>query len=80
MKRRPTRKDLLKVISRLQDLTGVARAIATDDRNKNRYAKTDKALETAFNLCVEALGQDPPVKTTGEWGKSPDDDVWKDAV
>ena len=52
-KRRPTRRDLLVVVGRLQDLVGEARA-AFHDRNPNRQEETDSALYRALMLCIDA--------------------------
>jgi len=68
-KRRPTRRDLLVIIGRLQGLVGEATA-NNHDRNPNRYAETMGALEDAFDLCVEALSKDPPQKDTGPWSSA----------
>ena len=67
MKRRPTRRDLLIVIGRLQAKIGRAMS-ANNDRNPHRQAATDGALREALALCTEARGHDPPIdRPTGPW-------------
>lgn len=69
MKRKPTRRDLLIVIGRLQDKIG--RAMAEDnDRNPNRAAQVQGVLTEAFDLCNEARAQDPSIEDNlGPWGE-----------
>lgn len=72
-RRRPTRRDLLVVVARLQGLVG--RAIAENgDRNPNQLAKVTMALERAHALCVAASAQDPPVRLSGPWAEGADAD------
>ena len=66
MKRKPTRRDLLIVINRLQGLVGSIGGTA-GDRNPNRAAQLDALQDVALNLCIEALSQDPPVEPSGPW-------------
>lgn len=70
MKRKPTRRDLLIVIGRLQNLIGIARG-ANNDRNRERQAQVDGRLEEAHNLCIEARSFDPPLEDTGPWSGPP---------
>jgi hypothetical protein len=72
MKRKPTRRDLLIIIGRLQDLNGQIR-IVFHDRNPNREEDVQKLLTEQFQLCVEARNWDPPIMTdSGPWGKPGD--------
>ena len=67
-RRRPTRRDLLVLIGRLQDAIG--RGIAAyDGEGKTRADDIHAALDPAFDLCIEARSFDPPV-TGGPWEAS----------
>jgi hypothetical protein len=69
MKRKPTRRDLLVVIGRLQHLVGLADAL-NHDRNPNRHAEVHGTLEEALKLCIEVRSQDPPIDHhSGPWGE-----------
>lgn len=70
MLRKPTRRDLLVVVGRLQDLIGQASASHGNDRDPDGFEKGMKHLETAFRLCVNALGHDPPIASTGPWAST----------
>jgi hypothetical protein len=59
--RRPGRQELLRVIGELQQLTGEARSVYSNDRDPSRADKLDPLLARAFDLCVEALGFDGPL-------------------
>lgn len=73
MKRRPTRRDLLIVVARPQNLVGRAMA-CNGDRNPNRSADVQGTLNAALELCIDALGQDPPLeKPNGPWAAGPDE-------
>jgi hypothetical protein len=65
-KRKPTRRDLLIVVGRLQELVGHALS-RNHDRNHNRQADVDGTLHEAIRLCIEARSYDPPLKDTGPW-------------
>jgi hypothetical protein len=69
VKRKPTRRDLLVVVGRLQDLTGEALAKHGNDRNPDGFEQGMLALNEAFQLCIEATAQDPPLKQTGPWAQ-----------
>lgn len=58
--RKPTRKDLVKTIQRLQDLIGRAKGAAWNDRDPNRMDNIQKPLKEGFDLCVNALSSEPP--------------------
>ena len=66
-RRKPTRRDLLVVVSRLQTLIGRAHACAGNDQDKNRLANTQGVLNEAFELCLAARSQDPPADEDGPW-------------
>lgn len=66
LKRKPTRRDLLIVVGRLQCLVGHALS-RNHDRNQNRQADVDGTLHEAMRLCIEARSYDPPLKDSGPW-------------
>ena len=68
VKRKPTRRDLLIVIGRLQRLIGFAKG-ANNDRNQNRFAHVDVALAVAHDLCIDARSFDPPVEGRSPWAE-----------
>lgn len=69
LKRKPTRRDLLVVIGRLQDLIGQAMAAHGNDRNPDGFEQGQDALDAAHALCVAATRQDPPIKSSGPWAE-----------
>ena len=80
--RKPTRRDLLQVIGRLQHLVGSAMSV-NHDRNPHSHAQTTAALEDAHSLCIEALGQDPPEASDPSgigWGDNSNDNRYKRRV
>lgn len=69
-KRRPTRRDLLVVIARLQGYVGSAKAYHGNDRNPDGFELGQNELDKAFDLCVEVAAYDRPVsRTSGPWGE-----------
>lgn len=58
--KKPGRRELLKVITRIQDLAGKAKGAYQDDRAVERWSKVIEPLEEIFNLCVNARRMDPP--------------------
>ena len=58
--KKPTRKDLLKVISRLQGLIGSVQGVYDNDRAENRADRLYPLLKEALDLCVQARSFDPP--------------------
>lgn len=67
-RRKPTRKDLLVVIARLQDAIGEARMYYEDDRNPNGLEQGRAVLTRAHDLCIDASSYDPPKsKLRGPW-------------
>jgi hypothetical protein len=78
-KRKPTRRDLLVVIGRLQNLIGSLDGIA-NDRNPNRAAQIQAVSRHGMNLCIAATGFEPPVKASGPWAPVGDEDLaWRQA-
>lgn len=59
---KPTRQQLLRGITSLQDLFGKAMAYHGNDRDPNGFEKGSKALEQAHELCIELRGFDPICK------------------
>ena len=67
-RRRPTRRDLLVVVARLQDAIG--RGIAAYDcEGSSRAGDVHEALRPAFSLAIEALSQDDPFVNSGPWSE-----------
>lgn len=58
--KKPSRKELVSVIQRLQGLIGRAQGSAWNDRDPNRMDNIQKPLAEGFNLCVDALTFEPP--------------------
>ena len=71
MKRKPTRRDLIVVIGRLQAMIGSADA-SNHDRNPNRQAQVHDMLLRALRLCIAARGFDPPIEDSGPWSEKSD--------
>lgn len=55
---KPTRRELIVAISRLQDLVGRAQGSAQNDRSANRLAEVLADLGEAFDLCITIVGED----------------------
>lgn len=68
-KRKPTRRDLLIVVGRLQGLAGAASA-RNNDRNQNRHADVHGVLQEMLDLCIEARSYEPPLEDSGPWAGS----------
>ena len=64
--KRPTRRDLLCVIARLQSLAGDASAAIQNDRSLDRARDVDRSLKEALSLCLLATGSDDPVQPDEE--------------
>lgn len=58
--KKPSRRELLKVVSELQDLIGEAVAAHANDRDPDAFVKVQTPLEKAFELCIQARSFDPP--------------------
>lgn len=68
MKRKPTRRDLLVVIGRLQSLFSKLPGAASD-RNPNRASDIKRIADAGLNLAIDALEQDDPIThRLGPWG------------
>ena len=70
MRRKPTRRDLLVIIGRLQVLVGQAAMAYGNDRGTDRATQVFEPLREAENLCIAARGQDPPIDPSGPWAKN----------
>lgn len=66
-RRKPTRRDLLVVIQRLQHAIGSAIGSYMDDRSPSRADNVLGALRPAFDLAIEAQDHDQSVTQTGPW-------------
>jgi hypothetical protein len=72
-KRRPTRRDLLIVIGRLQDQIGVGMMLLGDDRHRDGFELGMKSLRKSHDLCIEARSQEPPIlHASGPWATEAD--------
>ena len=71
---KPTRRDLLIVVGRLQDLVGRAMA-QLNDRNPNRQEEVTATLNEAHTLAINARRFDPPTmgKSRNGWSAAPPD-------
>jgi hypothetical protein len=58
--KKPSRRDLLKVITELQSSIGEAMHLHANDRDLNGYEKAQVILEAAHELCIEARSFDKP--------------------
>lgn len=71
--KKPNRRDLLIVITRLQGLIGQAMSLHGNDRDPHGFEKGQKLLNEAHTLCIEARGFDPPLdgkKSNNGWGEA----------
>lgn len=67
--RKPTRRDLLVVIGRLQGIVGKAAGLVLNDRAKERAHVVADMLQEAHDLCIKARGFDEPIESNlGPWG------------
>jgi hypothetical protein len=60
MTKKPSRKDLLKVIEHLQGLIGAAHQLHANDRNPMGFEEGQNKLEEAHELCILARSFDKP--------------------
>lgn len=58
--KKPTRRELLCVITELQGLIGEAKQRHANDRNPHGYEQGQVLLGRAENLCIDARSFDPP--------------------
>lgn len=71
VRRRPTRRDLLIVIARLQGYIGSLNGISRNDRDRMQQDKMVPMFQEALELCIDARGFDPPLdgqKSKQGWG------------
>lgn len=59
LKKKPTRRELLMGITRLQNLVGKAMSCHGNDRDPNGFEKGSRHLEEAHHLCIELRSFDP---------------------
>lgn len=74
---KPSRSDLLAIVSTLQSIIG-AIGTAASDRNPNRAAHIEALVQFGHELCIKARESDPP--SAGEnstWAKLPRLDLSK---
>ncbi len=57
---KPTRRDLIAVVERLQDHIGEAMQWLDDDRTPDAKRRMRAALSTAHDLCITTREHDPP--------------------
>lgn len=68
-RRRPTRRDLLVVVTRLQEHLSEASMYALDETSDPGNIRA--ALDAGMRLCFEATAQDNPVDITrGAWART----------
>ena len=68
-KRKPTRRDLLVVVGRLQNMFGKLIA-AAGDRNPERAKDIADICAQGVELCIEARSYEPPIEgQEGPWGE-----------
>ncbi|WP_224005378.1 hypothetical protein [Paraburkholderia tropica] len=58
--KKPSRRELLIVITELQSLIGQAQGQHANDRDRNSFEAGQKLLEQAHELCIQARSFDPP--------------------
>jgi hypothetical protein len=58
--KKPSRRELLRVIGVLQGKIGRATAYHANDRDPNGFEKAQVELAKAFDLCIRARSFDPP--------------------
>ena len=61
--KKPTRRQLLMGITRLQNLVGMALAHHQNDRDQDGFEKGVRLLNEAHELCIELRSFDPICKT-----------------
>lgn len=71
MIKKPTRRDLLLVVGQLQDIIGRIGASAMDDKQRERAATVQAAVEEGMELCILARGFDPPLSGTWPRDRAP---------
>lgn len=66
---KPTRRDLLVVVARLQGHIGEALQWIDADTTQDAKKRMRVALESAHELCISATQHDPPVQQKGPWAE-----------
>ena len=66
-RRKPTRRDLLIVVARLNTILGSMLNTYTDDRNEQRATDIIALAKRGDELSQAALAQDPPLVMRGPW-------------
>lgn len=62
IERKPTRRELLMILSKVQDLTGAAHGLHANDKNRMGFEYGQSKIMEAFELCVQASQFDSPIK------------------
>lgn len=82
-RRRPTRSDLLQVLSRVKRLADAMEGAAGNDRNPNSRAQCGAAWQRIEAIYLEVAAHEPveALEPTGQgWGDAGEDDAWRRAV
>lgn len=58
--KKPTRRDLLEIVTELQTLISKGLSLHANDRNPNGFEQGQNVLQEAFELCIAARSFDPP--------------------
>ena len=58
--KKPSRKDLLRVITELQGMIGNALGLHWNDRDPQGHENGQRLLQEAHDLCIRARSFDPP--------------------
>lgn len=68
-RRKPTRRDLLIVIEKLQSIIGDIDGNHHNDRSQEAHAKAIQLLKEGQKLCIEARSFEPPIlgKSRNGW-------------
>ncbi len=69
-RKRPTRRDLLIVIGRLQNAIGDLSTAYENDRAPDRAGKIQQLVAQAHRLCIEVRSFDPPIEGVSRRGWS----------
>ena len=72
---KPTRRDLLIVIGRVQNAIGEARGLHEDAKDPSGFSKTQQLLANAHDLCIAARSFDAPLDgatSRNGWGRNGD--------
>lgn len=58
--KKPSRNDLLKIVTLLQTMISNGRSLHANDLNPHGFEQGQKVLQDAFELCIKARSFDPP--------------------